>query len=45
MHNLFCDNCHSHAAMAMNIMRYDGSENWNMVWLAIYMLGKGRFTG
>lgn len=25
MHNLCCDNCHSHVARALNIMHYDGS--------------------
>lgn len=34
MHNLCCDNCHSHVAMALNLMEYDGSSNWNMVKLA-----------
>ena len=43
MHNLCCDNCHSHVAMALNLMRYDGSQGWNMVWLALYMVVKGRF--
>ncbi len=44
MHNLFCDNCHSHVATAMEIMDYDGSK-WNMVKLAALMLVKGRFVG
>ncbi|ESO12120.1 hypothetical protein HELRODRAFT_62632 [Helobdella robusta] len=36
MHNLFCDNCHSHVAMALNEMRYKNKSNWNMVsvWFA-----------
>ncbi|KAI2654837.1 Transmembrane protein 222 [Labeo rohita] len=29
-HNLCCDNCHSHVAMALNLMRYDNSSSWNM---------------
>ena len=45
MHNLFCDNCHSHTARALNLMAYDGSISWNMVKLAALMLVKGRFTG
>ncbi|XP_021925961.1 transmembrane protein 222 isoform X2 [Zootermopsis nevadensis] len=40
MHNLCCDNCHSHVAMALNLMHYDGSTNWNMVKLAFLMLLK-----
>ncbi|XP_069051592.1 transmembrane protein 222 isoform X1 [Lepisosteus oculatus] len=35
MHNLCCDNCHSHVAMALNLMRYDNSTSWNMVKLCI----------
>nr|XP_015203942.1 PREDICTED: transmembrane protein 222 [Lepisosteus oculatus] len=34
-HNLCCDNCHSHVAMALNLMRYDNSTSWNMVKLCI----------
>lgn len=37
MHNLFCDNCHSHVALALNLMRYDDSISWNMVKLALKM--------
>jgi len=43
-HNLCCDNCHSHVAMALNLMHYDGNTNWNMVKLAFMMLLKGRFV-
>lgn len=37
MHNLFCDNCHSHVATALNHCIYDGKSNWNMltVWLQL----------
>ncbi|XP_063932680.1 transmembrane protein 222 [Zophobas morio] len=38
MHNLFCDNCHSHVATALNLMQYDNSKSWNMVKLAFLML-------
>ena len=41
MHNLCCDNCHSHVARALNIMEYDGSTRWNMVTLAFLMLIHG----
>lgn len=42
MHNLCCDNCHSHVAMALNMMEYNGSTNWNMVTLAFrtFIFGK-----
>ncbi|CAG0884020.1 unnamed protein product [Cyprideis torosa] len=32
-HNLFCDNCHSHVAAALNQMEYEGSTNWTMFWV------------
>ncbi|XP_037970706.1 transmembrane protein 222 isoform X2 [Plutella xylostella] len=44
MHILFYDNCHSHVAMALNLMNYDGCKNWNMVKLAFYMLLKSRYV-
>jgi hypothetical protein len=30
--------------MALNLMQYDGSTNWNMVKLAFLMLVKGRYV-
>lgn len=44
MHNLVCDNCHSHVAHALNLMNYKSSSSWNMVWLAFLMLIHGRFV-
>ncbi|XP_014211860.1 transmembrane protein 222 [Copidosoma floridanum] len=44
MHNLFCDNCHSHVARALNIMSYDNSNSWNMVKLALYMFIYGKYV-
>ena len=45
MHNLCCDNCHSHVANALNRMptRAYGIESWDMVKLALLMFVKGRF--
>ena len=31
MHSIFCDNCHSHVALAMNNMNYRGRKNRGMV--------------
>lgn len=31
MHNLCCDNCHSHVACALNHFKYNGKENYTMV--------------
>ena len=44
MHNLCCDNCHSHVATALNLMQYEGNQNWNMVVLAFKMLLYGKFV-
>ena len=44
MHNLCCDNCHSHVARALNIMGYQDSTRWNMVTLAILMLVHGKYV-
>ncbi|EGT58820.1 hypothetical protein CAEBREN_01460 [Caenorhabditis brenneri] len=43
-HNLICDNCHSHVALALNKMRYQDREDWGMVNLAWYSLTKGSFV-
>eukprot|EP00041_Stephanoeca_diplocostata_P005764 m.68288 g.68288 ORF g.68288 m.68288 type:complete len:204 (-) comp15983_c0_seq1:29-640(-) len=44
MHNLFCDNCHSHVAYALNKMGYRGKTNWNMLILGWEMFVFGSFT-
>lgn len=44
MHNLCCDNCHSHVAMALNLMEYDGKKSWNMFKLTFFMLLKGKYV-
>lgn len=44
MHNLCCDNCHSHVAYALNTMRYDGSTSWNMIKLCFLMLLHGKYV-
>lgn len=41
-HNLCCDNCHSHVAMALNKMNYDFNDSWNMVKLCFLMLFYGK---
>lgn len=41
-HNLCLDNCHSHVAMALNLMRYDNSTSWNMVNLCTLSLIHGK---
>lgn len=44
MHNLFCDNCHSHVATALNLMKYQNSTSWNMVKLALLMMVHGKYV-
>eukprot|EP00581_Thalassiosira_minuscula_P019037 CAMPEP_0183726344 /NCGR_PEP_ID=MMETSP0737-20130205/23066_1 /TAXON_ID=385413 /ORGANISM="Thalassiosira miniscula, Strain CCMP1093" /LENGTH=177 /DNA_ID=CAMNT_0025957663 /DNA_START=11 /DNA_END=544 /DNA_ORIENTATION=- len=45
MHNLFCDNCHSHVAYALNTMEMKayGIRNWDMVKLCFLVFFRGRF--
>ncbi|XP_066249733.1 transmembrane protein 222 [Euwallacea similis] len=44
MHNLCCDNCHSHVATALSLMQYGGSVNWNMVKLAVLITWHARYV-
>ncbi|XP_034021850.1 transmembrane protein 222-like [Thalassophryne amazonica] len=37
-HNLCFDNCHSHVAIALNLMRYDNSTSWNMMNLCVLVV-------
>jgi hypothetical protein len=45
MHNICCDNCHSHVACALNRMEAKayGVESWDMVKLAALVFFKARF--
>lgn len=43
-HNLCCDNCHSHVALALNLMRYNNSTNWNMVTVCFFCLLYGKYV-
>lgn len=47
MHNICCDNCHSHVAYALNSMEISayGIRNWDMVKLCFLVFFKGRFLG
>jgi len=31
MHNIFCDNCHSHVARVLNNLNYKGKNNYTMI--------------
>lgn len=45
MHNICCDNCHSHVAYALNSMeiRAFGIRNWDMVKLCFLVFFRARF--
>jgi len=47
MHNICCDNCHSHVAYALNGMELQGQpfriQNWDMVKLCFLVFFRGRF--
>eukprot|EP00743_Colponemidia_sp_Colp-15_P008207 GILK01008901.1.p1 GENE.GILK01008901.1~~GILK01008901.1.p1 ORF type:complete len:189 (+),score=11.13 GILK01008901.1:36-569(+) len=47
MHNIFCNNCHSHVADALNRMRYRGKTDWTMlsVWWQLCVRSKYVSTG
>ena len=43
MHNICCDNCHSHVAMALNLMHGSGSR-WNMGTIGLACFFRGQFV-
>ncbi|MEE6528465.1 hypothetical protein FKM82_030799, partial [Ascaphus truei] len=43
-HNLCCDNCHSHVALALNLMKYKNSSSWNMAKLCLLCLVHSRYV-
>lgn len=44
MHNIFCDNCHSHVAKCLNIMGYGDKKSFDMVNLAVWVFFNGSFV-
>ncbi|GAA53171.1 transmembrane protein 222 [Clonorchis sinensis] len=44
VHNLFCDNCYSHVARALNGMRYRGRSNWNMFSVTLLFFSHARYV-
>ncbi|KAE9102360.1 hypothetical protein PF001_g26274, partial [Phytophthora fragariae] len=42
MHNLCCDNCHSHVAVCLEHADYGGRKRWNMVELCFWMFFRGK---
>ena len=45
MHNICCDNCHSHVAVALEFMEWRGLKHFNMVQLAFWLFFLGRYRG
>ncbi|KAH8237971.1 hypothetical protein KR032_009367 [Drosophila birchii] len=45
IHNIFCDNCHSHVATALINMRYKNTTGWNMLILSMWLFVCGRYVG
>ncbi|CAL8102922.1 unnamed protein product [Calicophoron daubneyi] len=44
VHHLLYDNCHSHVAHALNGMRYDGKQNWNMFRVGLLLFCSGKYV-
>lgn len=44
MHNLCCDNCHSHVARCLDEMEYSGISHWNMVMVGAYVILFGKWV-
>uniref|UniRef100_A0A095ATB2 Transmembrane protein 222 n=1 Tax=Schistosoma haematobium TaxID=6185 RepID=A0A095ATB2_SCHHA len=44
VHNLFCDNCHSHVAYAFNKMRFQDKGNWNMFSVTALLFFHGKYV-
>ncbi|POM60010.1 hypothetical protein PHPALM_31183 [Phytophthora palmivora] len=44
MHNLCCDNCHSHVAVCLEHVNYAGRKRWNMVELCFWMFFRGKYV-
>lgn len=43
-HNIILDNCHSHVALVLNQLEYDGRTNWNQVRVFKNIWLKGRWV-
>ncbi|KAL4164365.1 hypothetical protein KRP22_004231 [Phytophthora ramorum] len=45
MHNLCCDNCHSHVAVCLEHAGYAGRTRWNMVELCFWVFFRAKYVG
>lgn len=44
MHNLICNNCHSHVAKALNELEYKNFKHWNTLTLLCLLFAQGKFA-
>lgn len=44
VHNLLCDNCHHHVALALNNMQFRGKSNWDTTSLILFMLQHSKYV-
>eukprot|EP01040_Poterioochromonas_malhamensis_P011954 gene11954-13042_t len=44
MHNIFCDNCHSHVAKCLNNMGYGKRTDYGMVEIGVWVFFQGKFV-
>ena len=44
MHNICCDNCHSHVARALNVLKYKGYDGYTMISVWWMVLTKGKYV-
>jgi len=44
MHNLITNSCHSHVAMALNRVEFNGFKHWNTLFLILFISYHGRFV-
>ena len=44
MHNICCDNCHSHVARVLNILEYQGRTNYTMIDIWWMCLVKSKYV-
>ncbi|CAI2381380.1 unnamed protein product [Moneuplotes crassus] len=43
-HNLCCNNCHSHCAYALDLMKYKGKTGWNMIDIWWMFMTKSKYV-
>jgi hypothetical protein len=44
IHNLFCNNCHSHCAYVLNVVKYKNRRNYNMISIWWMIVTKGKYV-